>query len=128
MQSPDTTTWEDKIEKDYKCFEKFEVFTLLPHSELPKHAKVMSTTWAMKRKTKVKLCRVLNACWYEQLEGKQYHTDSIAAWVTNPNTIQLVLPLMAMIPYWTPVVIDAEDAFLWGKFTGSEQMHITVLD
>lgn len=40
-----------------KCFKNIEVFTVLICNELPKNAKVMSTTWA-KRERKWKLCRI----------------------------------------------------------------------
>ena len=67
MQSPDRAAWEEEIENEFKRFEKFNVFTVVPRNELPSDAKVMSTTWAMKMKTNGKLHGTLNARWYEQL-------------------------------------------------------------
>ena len=65
---------------------------------------------------------------YERLEGKHYYSDLIAAPVTNPNTICIVWILLAVIPEWIAIVIDIEGAFLQGKFTNGEQMHIDVPD
>ena len=128
MQSPDRAEWEEEIESEFKWFEKFNVFTVVSYNELPNNAKVMSTTWEMKRKTNGKLCGRLNARGYEELEGKHNYSDSIAAPVTNPNTIRIVWTLLAMIPDWIAVVIDVEGAFLQGKFTNGEQMHIDVME
>ena len=73
-----------------------------------------------------KLCERLNATGYEQLEGKHYYSHSIVAPVMNPNTICIVWTLLAMIAEWIAIVIDVEGAFLQGKFTNGEQMHIDV--
>jgi len=90
MQSPDRAAWEEEIKNEYERFKKFNVVTVVPRSKLPKDAKVMSTTWAMKKKTNGKHRGRLNARGYEQLQGMHYHLDSIAAPVTNPNTIRTV--------------------------------------
>ena len=60
--------------------------------------------------------------------GKHYYSDSIAAPVTNPNTIRIAWTFLAMIPDWIAIVIDVEGAFLQGKFTNGEKMHIDVPD
>ena len=128
MRSPDKAAWEEEIKNEYERFKKFNVVTVVPRSELPKNAKVMSTTWAMKKKTNGKRRGRLNARGYEQLEGIHYHSDSIAAPVTNPNTIRIVWTLLAMIPAWIAIVIDVEGAFLQGRFINGEQIHIDVPD
>ena len=93
---------------------------------MPKDAKIMSTMWAMKKKTNGKLWGRLNAHGYEQMDGKCYYSDFITALVTNPNTICIVWTLMEMNPCWVAIVIDVEGAFLQGKFTNGEKMHIKV--
>ena len=80
----------------------------------------------MKNKTNGKLHGRLNARGYEQMDGKHYYSDSIAAPVTNPNTICIVWTLMAMNPNWVAIVIDVEGACLQGKLTNGEKMHIEV--
>jgi hypothetical protein len=82
----------------------------------------------MKTKTRGKFHGRLNARGYEQLEGKHYYSDSIAAAVTNQNTICIVWTLLAMIPEWVTIIIDVEGAFVQGRFTKGEQMHIDVPD
>ena len=112
MRRLDKDAWEEEIMNEYERFKKFNVVTVVPCSELPKNAKVMSLTWAMKKKTNGKCRGRLNARGYEQLEGVHYHLDSIAAPVTNQNTICIAWTVLAMIPEWVAVVIDVEGAFL----------------
>ncbi len=50
----------------------------------------MSTVWATKKKPSGKLRGRLNARGYEQIEGKSYYNDSIAAPVTSTNSVQIV--------------------------------------
>ena len=63
-----------------------------------KGAKIMTTTWAMKKKASRKLYCRLNAQGYEQIDGKHYFGDLITAPVTNPNSVWTVLVLVAMNP------------------------------
>ncbi len=128
MQSPDKDAWEEEIMNEYERFKKFNVVTVVPRSELPKNVKAMSTTWAMKKKTNGKCHGRLNARGYEQLEGIHYHSNSIAAPVTNPNTIRIAWTLLAMIPEWVAIVSDVEGKFLQGRFTNGEQVYIDVPD
>ena len=88
----------------------------------------MSTTWAMEQKASGQLRGCLNAQGYEQLEGQHYYADSIAAPVTNPNTIQILLTLMCMNPKWQAEIVDVEGAFLQGKFENGKEMYINVPD
>ena len=57
---------------------------------MQKGIKTMTTTWATKKKPNRKLRGRLNARGYEQFEGKSYYNDSIAAPVTNANSVQIV--------------------------------------
>ena len=62
------------------------------------------------------------------MEGQHYFADSIAAPVTNPNTICIILTLMCMNPKWKAEIVDVEGAFLQGKFENGEVMYIDVPD
>ena len=94
----------------------------MSHSKLLIDAKVMSMIWTVKTKTNGKLHRRLNAQGNEQLEGKHYHSDSITAPVTKPNTICIAWTLMVMIPYWIAIASNVEGEFLLGQFTNGAQM------
>ena len=102
--------------------------TVISLSQVPKGHKIMTTVWAMKKKPSGKLRGRLNARGYEQIEGKLYYNDSIAAPVTNANSVRIVLVLMAACPEWIATVIDVEGAFLQGKFVNDEKIYIEVPD
>jgi hypothetical protein len=51
MWSPNKASWEEEIVNKFKCFEKFNVFKVVSHSELSKDAKAMLKIQGMKKKT-----------------------------------------------------------------------------
>ena len=79
---------------------------------MQKGIKAMTTTWAMKKKPNGKLRGRLNARGYEQVEGKSYYNDLIAAPVTNVNSVRIVWVLMATNPEWIAKIVDVKGAFL----------------
>ena len=100
----------------------------MPRSAVPVGLKIMTSTWAMKKKTNGKLRGRLNARGYEQIDGQHYHAQNIAAPVTNENTVRSVMTVMCMNPEWVAEVVDVEGAFLQGRFTDGEVLHMEVLD
>ena len=70
----------------------------------------------------------LNARGYEQVDGSHYASDSIAAPVTNPITVCIVLMLYCMHSNWTSAIIDVEGVFLQGQFANGEELYIEVPD
>ena len=79
---------------------------------MPKGSKIMTTTWAMKKKTNGKLRGRLNARGYEQVVGNHYAAESIAAPVMNPNSVRVMMILLAMNLKWIDELVDDEGAFL----------------
>jgi hypothetical protein len=128
MKSPDADEWKEEIKNEFERFQKYNVFTPVKKSDLPDDAKVLTTTWAMKKKTNGTLRGRLNARGYEQLEGKHYFSDSIAAPVSNPTTIRTMLTMLASHPEWKARVIDVEGAFLQGQFEDGEVIYCEVPD
>ena len=55
-------------------------------------------------------------------------SDSIAAPVTNPITVRIILMLYCMNCTWMSAIIDVEGAFLQGHFMNGEELYIEVLD
>ena len=95
---------------------------------LPKGAKVLTTTWAMKLKSNGTHRGRLNARGYEQVDRSHYASDSIAAPVTNPITVQIILMLLCTNPGWMSAIINVEGAFLQGCFENGEELYIEVPD
>ena len=50
MQSPDAGEWLKEIAKEKAQFDKYNALTPVERNSLPKNAKVLTTTWAMKLK------------------------------------------------------------------------------
>ena len=96
MRSPDAEEWHREIRNEKAQFKKYNALTAVPRSLLPKGAKVLMTTWAMKLKLNGTQRGRLNACGYKQVNGSHYTSDSIAAPVTNPITVRIVLVLYCM--------------------------------
>ena len=63
---------------------------------MPKDAKVLTSTWAMKKKSNGKFRATVNARGYEQVNGIHYDADSMAAPAVNKITIGMVFVLMVM--------------------------------
>ena len=128
MRSPDAEEWRKEIRNEKARFDKYNALTAVPRDSLPKGAKVLTTTWAMKQKANGTRRGRLNARGYEQVDGSHYASDSIAAPVTNPITVRIVLMLYCMNRTWTSAIIDVEGAFLQGRFANGEELYIEVPD
>ena len=87
---------------------------------------MLTTMWAMKMKFNGTCGGRLYARGYKQVDGKHYSSDSIAAPVTNPITVRIVLMLWCMNPGWTSVIIDVEGAFLQGRFENGKELYMEV--
>jgi hypothetical protein len=87
MRSPDAEEWCKEIRNEKARFDKYNALTAVLRRLLPKGAKVLMTTWAMKLKLNGIWRGRLNARGYEQVDGSHYASDSIAAPVTIPITV-----------------------------------------
>ena len=93
MHSPDANDWRNEINKGKVQFDKYNPLTLVTRSSIPKSSKVLTTTWAFKMKSNGDRRGRLDARGYEQVDGRHYTSDSIAAPVTNSITVRTVLML-----------------------------------
>lgn len=89
-------------------------------------SKVVIVIWVMTKKSNGTFLGRLNARGYEQVDGR--NSDSIAAQVNNPITIQLVLTLLYMNHSCVAVIINEKGDFLEGKFKNGQELYIEVPD
>jgi hypothetical protein len=101
------------------------VFKAVPKKEVPKNAKILTTTWVMKKKLSGRYRARMNMRGYEQVDGKHYDSASISAPVTNDISIQTVMVLMLMAG-WAAAMTDVKGAFLIGEFENGEEMYAQV--
>jgi hypothetical protein len=82
---------------------------------LPKHAKVLTTTWAMKKKASGKYKARLAARGFKQVDGIHYDQSDKAAPVVNDITVRIILVLICMA-LWCAHLMDVRGAFLLAEF------------
>jgi len=92
---------------------------------VPKDAKILLSTWAMKKKTNGDLRARLNARGFEQTDSLHYNEDDKAAPVVNDVTIRIVLIMIVLAAWWAEL-LNVKGAFLNGRFQNGEQLYMTV--
>ena len=61
-----------EIENEKKRFDKYNALSPVLHSLVPKDVKIMTTTWAMKKKASGTYQGRLNVRGYKQVDGMHY--------------------------------------------------------
>jgi len=89
---------------------KMGVWEAFLRSKVPKDAKVISTTWAMKNKSNGTFKPRVNARGFMQIVGEHYMVDSISSPVTNEATIRVVLVLLIIFKC-TNELVDMKGVF-----------------
>jgi Reverse transcriptase (RNA-dependent DNA polymerase) len=125
MQSQDADQWNKAIEEEYNRMEENNVWTPVAKSEVPHDAKVLTSTWAMKKKSNGTFRARLNGRGFEQVPGIHFDPKSIAAPVVSMMTIRIVFIIMIMAG-WTGHVLDVRGAFLKGDFGDGETLYLHV--
>jgi Reverse transcriptase (RNA-dependent DNA polymerase) len=125
MKSPDAGQWKRSVQEEHDRMVDNEVWTPVPKTEVPADAKVLTTTWAMKKKANGKYRARLNCRGFEQVPGLHYDPKSIAAPVVTMMTIRIVFVIMIMAG-WTGHVLDVRGAFLKGNFGDGETLYVHV--
>ena len=82
--------------------------------DLPEGVRVITSTWACKKKSNGTYHGRLNARDFEQIAGKHFDPISTAAPVTNDTTIRIVLVLM-LLANWMARIYNVKGAFLKGN-------------
>lgn len=115
MKSPDAEKWKEGCKEEYNRMIKHKVFRMVHKSELPKGAVVLSSTWAMKKKSNGTFRARLNGRGYEQIDGEHYDKDSVSSPTVNVVSARILLVLMILMCGYAHLV-DVNGAFLLGSF------------
>jgi hypothetical protein len=107
--------WHDAVMEEKERMDKHVVFKAVPLEKVPEGAKILTSTWAMKKKANGKKRARLNARGFEQVDGEHYSEDNKAAPVVALSTIMMLLVLIVMLG-WTANLVDVNGAFLLGEF------------
>jgi hypothetical protein len=126
MASENSKRWKEAVKEEHRKMEYYKVFRTVLRTDLPVKAKILTSTWAMKKKSnRVFRARRINARGYEQIDGKHYDGHAISSPVTNDVTIRIVLVLMLMAD-WVGELLDVKGAFLHGDFEDGRNVYIEV--
>jgi hypothetical protein len=125
MKTKDKASWEIGVKEEHDRMIKHKVWKAVPRDEVPSDNKVLTSTWAMKKKSNGTFRARLNARGYEQIPGKHYDPNTIAAPVTSDTTIRIVLTLLLMAG-WYGELLDVKGAFLHGEFEEGEVLYMDV--
>ena len=126
MNTPDRKQWEGAVEKEHDNMMKYSVWTPVKLQDLPEGTKVLTSTWAMKKKANGTHRARVVARGFEQIEGVHYDGASIAAPVTNDMSIRIIM-VLALMAGWASKIVDVKGAFLRGEFEdGAEPVYLKV--
>ena len=75
MQSEDKEKWQEAIKDEHNRMMKMQVWQKVKKADLPADAKILTSTWAMKKKANGTYQARLNGRGYEQVDG--IHFDSV---------------------------------------------------
>ena len=102
-----------------------KVWKPVPKSLVPKGAKILSTTWAMKLKASGARRARVNARGFEQKPGIHYKPDDIVAPVVNETTVRVIFTI-GLETMWTIWILDIKGAFLKIEFQNDEEIFTSV--
>ena len=104
---------------------RVEVFKTISHDQLPQDAKVLMSTWIMKKKASGRKQAHINAYGFEQVDGVHYDKNTVAAPTVTETTVRVIFVLMLMARF-SAEVIDVKGAFLQETFYQLEHLYMEV--
>ena len=125
MATNEKEEWKKSVKDEHDRFEKGKVFKAVPKGEVPEDAKILTSTWAMKKKSNGTYRARLNARGFEQVPGEHYDDTRKSSPVVAEITIMVILNLI-LIFGWYAEVLDVKGAFLTGDFLWGETIYMEV--
>jgi hypothetical protein len=117
--------WDIAVKEEHDRMEDNNVFQPVPIDEIPEGTKIMTSAWAMKKKSNGTYRAWINARGFEQVDGEHYDIDTKSSPVTSLVTIRIVMTLIVMTSR-TAHLMDVYGAFLKGKFRGGEVIYMQI--
>jgi len=79
MKTVDKEHWQRAVGEEHARMQKHKVWEAVKREEVPADVKVLTSTWAMKKKSNGKFRARINARGYKQVDGIHYDADTMAA-------------------------------------------------
>ena len=121
----DPKGWEEAVDEEHDRMVSHKVWRPEYIKDIPKHAKILTSTWAMKQKANGTKRARINARGYEQKEGEHYASDGTSSPVVNEASIFIILILMVLGRLYGELN-DVKGAFLNGEFSNGEKLYMRV--
>ena len=115
MASPDREKWLEAVKEEYHKMIRYNVFKFVPEDAVPDNATILTSTWAMKKKSSGAHRARINARGYEQLDGEHYDKDNVASPTVNLVSIRILFVLLILMR-GIAHLIDVNGAFLLGQW------------
>jgi hypothetical protein len=125
MSTKERPSWIQAIEEEFDNMTDHGVFEPVEKSKIPAGAKVLSTTWVMKKKASGRFKARITARGFEQRDGDHFDSSDKASPVVYDITIRMILTLFVMAGFWTEIV-DVRGAFLTAEFDPNHKMYVSV--
>jgi Reverse transcriptase (RNA-dependent DNA polymerase). len=97
VTGPEQPYWLKAIEEERDRMMEHAVWKPIDKKQIPRGAKIIDCTWAMKKKSNGTYRARVNARGFKQVAGKHYDSATISAPVTNDATIRICLTIMLMM-------------------------------
>jgi hypothetical protein len=105
--------WTGAAFEEHDRMVKRQVWRTELKKDVPKGEKIITSTWAMKKKASGRYRAKLNARGYEQVDGQNFDSTNISSPVTNDATIRIVI-ILTIIFGWTAGLIDVQGELFQG--------------
>ena len=122
MASPDRLGWIQAVREEFDRMKEHKVFQLWPLNLLPKGVKLMTSTWACKKKSNGSLRARINQRGFEQVDRVHFDKDDKASPTVNITTVRIVLVIMCLMK-GAAHLVDVNGAFLLGSWESHPITH-----
>ena len=99
---------------------RYNLWNPIELKDVPAEAKILKSTWDMKKKSNGIHRARMNARGYEQVDRVNYESVNIESPVTNDMITKIVLVLKILV-VWTSNILDVKVLFLHGGFNENEE-------
>jgi len=125
MKSADKQEWINAIDEEHDRMMKAHVWKVVDRATLRQEQLILSTTWAMKKKSSGKFRARVVVRGYMQQEDFHFDPNEVSSPVVHEVTIRILLVLLLVMKL-TGGVIDVEGAFLLGRLDPGIEIYIAV--
>lgn len=123
MLTIDKKEWDQAVKMEHDKMVKYNVFEVVHTKDVPKGARLMDSTWAMKKKPDGTF-RAINAIrGFMQVDGKHYDSHDKSSPVATEVGIRIVF-VLTLLAGWYQHLVDVEGAFLNGVFAKPDKHKI----